>query len=206
MSSCKVEVANIHGNRYLVFTELIFNFAGFLIGIVNYLEQYSIPFNGLKQGTHKFDFEIGKKFFEQYEHTQVKEGSIAVTVVMEKEERLFDLHFTLQGEVNVPCDRCNENVTIKVDGTQRLLVKLGDGYFEESEDVQVIPESDHKIELASFLYEYVHLMLPYRRVHPENEDGESECDPEVIRRIAELNEHHEPDPRWEVLGKLKEKL
>jgi uncharacterized metal-binding protein YceD (DUF177 family) len=187
----------------LVFTELIFNFAGFLKGIVKTLEQYSIPFSGLKQGTHTFDFTVGKKFFEQFERTEIKDGNIDVVVVMEKEERLFDLHFTIKGTVMVSCDRCDENIWIPVEGTQRLLVKLGDSYFEESEDVQVIPETDHKLELGTFIYEYIHLMLPARRVHPEDENGESQCDPEIIRRLTELNEHHEPDPRWEILGKLK---
>lgn len=189
----------------MVFTELIFNFAGFLKGIVNYLEQYSIPFSGLKPGTHVFDFTVGKKFFEQFEQSEIGDGDIDIVVVMEKEERLFDLHFTLKGTVMVSCDRCNENIWIAINGNQRLLVKLGDSYFEESEDVQVIPETDHQIDLANFLYEYIHLMLPARRVHPEDEEGESQCDPEIIRRMTELNEHKEPDPRWEILNKLKEK-
>ncbi len=172
--------------------------------MVNYPEQYDIPFSGLKQGTHLFDFLIGKKFFEQFESSEISDGEVAVAVTMQKEDRLFDLHFTLKGTVTVPCDRCNENIGVAIDGTQRLLVKLGSGYFEESEDVQVIPETDHRLALAGFLYEYVLLMLPARRVHPEDENGESLCNLEIIRRLNELNERHDPDPRWEILNKLKE--
>jgi len=189
----------------LVFTKLIFNFAGFLKGIVNYLEQYNIPFTGLKPGTHTFEFLVDGKFFEQFEHTGITAGEVFVGVTMEKEERLFDLHFTLQGRVMVPCDRCNENVGVEIDGTERLLVKLGDRYFEESEQVQIIPESAHKIELAPFIYEFVYLLIPARRVHPEDENGVSRCDPAVLKKLKELNEQHTVDPRWEVLAKLKDK-
>lgn len=188
----------------MVFTELIFNFARFLKGIVKTLEQYNIPFSGLKPGTHIFDFSIDGNFFEQFEYPGIKDGLVSVTVTMEKEERLFDLHFHLKGEVMVPCDRCNEMIWMPIEGTQRLLVKLGEGYLEESEDVQVIPETENKIELANFIYEYIVLMLPARRVHPEDENGVSLCDPEIIKKLAQLTEHHEPDPRWEILNKLKE--
>ena len=173
-------------------------------GIVNYLEQYNIPFSGLKPGSYTFDFHIDGKFFELFEQSEIKEGNVAVEVIMDKEERLFDLHFKLKGRVIVPCDRCLEDIPVEIEGSQRLLVKIGDKYLEESEEVQVIPDSDHKIELGSFLYEYIVLMLPARRVHPDDENGESMCNPEVIRKLNELNEHHEPDLRWDILNKLKD--
>jgi uncharacterized protein len=172
---------------------------------VKYLDQYSIAFSGLKPGAHTFEFEAGKKFFEQFKHSEITEGAVAVKVILEKEERLFDLHFDLEGVVEVACDRCNLSLEIEVKGTERLVVKLGDRFEEESESVQVIPESDHKIDLASFIYEYIHLLLPARRVHPDDEKGKSLCDPEVIKKLNELNEHHEPDLRWEALKSLKNK-
>lgn len=173
-------------------------------GIVKTLESYNIPFSGLKPGTHIFDFSIDGEFFAHFEQSEIKDGEVAVTVTMEKEERLFDLHFLLKGRVLVPCDRCNELFWMPIEGTQRLLVKLGPAYLEESEDVQVIPETDNKIELANFIYEYIVLMLPARRVHPDDEHGVSQCNPEVLQKLAQLTEKHEPDPRWEILNKLKD--
>ncbi len=144
-------------------------------------------------------------FFEQVEDTEIQGGSVSVAVVMAREERMLDLHFTIAGKVTVLCDRCNEPVEVEVNGKERLIVKLGDRYFEESEDVQVIPDTAHQVELSPFIYEYIHLLMPVRRVHPDDEQGNSRCNPEVIKKLNELGERHMQDPRWEVLTQLKKK-
>jgi uncharacterized metal-binding protein YceD (DUF177 family) len=195
----------IEGNRYLVFIKLIFNFADFFRGNVNHPDQYQIAFTGLNSGTHTFDFQVGDKFFEQVEDAEITGGQVAVMVTMVKEERMMDLHLEINGKVSVPCDRCNELIDVEVNGHERLIIKLGDRYFEESEDVQVIPDTAHKFDLSPFLYEYIHLLLPIRRVHPEDEEGNSQCDPEIMKKLKELSESHIQDPRWDALNQLKEK-
>ena len=165
---------------------------------------YNIVFSGLNPGTHIFDFKIGEKFFEGIEDTDIIGGDVSVNVTMIRDERMMDMHFVFDGFVIVPCDRCLEPIEMEVGGSERLIVKLGDRYFEESEDVQIIPETDHQIDLRPFMYEYIYLSLPARRVHEEDENGESLCDPEVIKKLEELTHHTAPDPRWEVLKNLKE--
>jgi len=199
-----MNLTNIGGNRYLVFIKLIFNFARFFKCNVNKADQYQVAFSGLNPGSHIFDFEIGDAFFEDIQDAEISGGAVAVQVVMVKEERMMDLHLTISGVVKVPCDRCNELMDLAISGNERLIVKLGEDFFEESEDIQVIPETSHQFDLAPFLYEYIHLLMPVRRVHPEEGEGENHCDPEVIKRLSELSEHHNPDPRWEVLNRLKE--
>jgi len=190
--------------RYLVFIKLIFNFADFFRGNVNHPDQYQIAFSGLNPGTHLFDFQIGDSFFEQLQDAEIKGGQVSVIVTMAKEERMMDLYLEISGQVRVACDRCNELMDMEVDGRERLIIKLGDHYYEESEDVQVIPDTAHQFDLGPFMYEYIHLLLPIRRVHPEDEAGNSQCDPEIIRKLKELSESHMPDPRWEALKKLKD--
>ncbi|MCK9203534.1 MAG: DUF177 domain-containing protein [Bacteroidales bacterium] len=189
----------------MVITKLIFTFATFLREVekLNFAGQYEVLFTGLKPGEYFFDFQIGRTFFENSESDGIKDGEVRVRVRMDREERMMDLHFHIEGKVNVPCDRCNEPMDIEIAGEERLIIKLGDRYFEESEDVQIIPETDNKIDLGPFIYEYIYLLLPARRVHPDDESGNSTCNPEVLRRLKELSENHVPDPRWEVLNKLK---
>jgi uncharacterized protein len=189
----------------LVFIKLIFNFAGFFSRNVNRTDQYQIAFSGLNSGTHKFDFQVGDKFFEQVEDNEITGGKVSVSVTMAKEERMMDLHLEIEGSVVVPCDRCNELMDVEVNGKERLIIKLGDHYHEESEDVQVIPESASQFDLSPFIYEYIHLLLPIRRVHPEDEKGNSQCDPVIINKLKELNEKHIQDPRWDALNQLKKK-
>jgi uncharacterized protein len=189
----------------LVFIKLIFNFADFFRGNVNHPDQYQIAFSGLNPGTHTFDFQVGDKFFEQVEDADIAGGKVSVRVTMAREERMMDLHLEIGGMVKVPCDRCNELMDVEVSGNERLIVKLGDHYYEESEDVQVIPDTAHQFDLSPFLYEYIHLLLPIRRVHAEDEKGNSQCDPLILKKLKELSEHHMQDPRWEALGQLKNK-
>ncbi len=195
----------IEGNRYLVFIKLIFNFADFFSVKVNQADQYQIAFSGLNPGMHQFDFQIGDTFFELVDDAEITGGDVTVNVMMAREERMMDLHLEISGKVRVPCDRCNELIEVDVNGSERLIIKLGDHYYEESEDVQVIPDTAHQFDLSPFLYEYIHLLLPIRRVHPEDKKGNSQCNPDVILKLKELSERHIQDPRWEVLNQLKKK-
>ena len=192
-------------NRYLVFIKLIFNFADFFSVKVNQADQYQIAFSGLNPGMHQFDFQIGDTFFELVDDAEITGGDVTVNVMMAREERMMDLHLEISGKVRVPCDRCNELIEVDVNGSERLIIKLGDHYYEESEDVQVIPDTAHQFDLSPFLYEYIHLLLPIRRVHPEDKKGNSQCNPDVILKLKELSERHIQDPRWEVLNQLKKK-
>ena len=169
-------------------------------------EQYQIAFSGLKPGTHVFDFNVGKPFFDQVEDTDIRDGKVAVTVTMAKEERMMDLHFSIRGTVMVTCDRCNELMEIGVEGHERLIVKYGDRYYEESEDIQIIPETAHQFNLSPFIYEYIHLLLPFRRIHPEDLDGTPGCNPEILKKLEEKQDESRVDPRWEVLENLRKKL
>jgi uncharacterized protein len=191
-------------NTYLVVTRLNVNFADFL-GEVNSQDKYCIPFKGLKPGVHPFDFEIGDTFFDSFPESQIHKGAVSVHVKFEKEERMLILHFTLQGIAVVPCDRCNEPMQVKISGTERLIMKFGEVYQEQSDEVLIIPEMSHQVDLAPFIYEYIHLLLPMRKVHGEDAADGTTCDPSVIKKLEELNRKTDTDPRWEALSKLKEK-
>jgi len=172
---------------------------------VDWREQFIIPFSGLKLGIHQFDLKIDNTFFDHYEYAEIKSGSVKIHLDLEKKERMLIFDFTINGTVSLPCDRCGEPIDIVIRGKEGLIVKLGIKYIEESEDVLIIPETDKMFDVSSFLYEIMHLILPAKRVHPDNIDGESQCNPEVLKKLNELSGHHSPDPRWEVLNKLKNK-
>jgi uncharacterized protein len=82
-------------------------------------------------------------------------------------------------------------------------VKFGSGFFEEDDEIQVIPEGETHFDVSPFIYEYIHLLLPIRKVHPEDENGESRCNGEVVGRLDAPLADPEPDPRWEALKKLR---
>lgn len=163
-----------------------------------------IPFRGMKPGIHPFDFEIGDSFFEGYPESQVRKGLVSVHLDFEREERMLILNFTLKGSAEVPCDRCNDPVTVLVNGKERLIMKFGEAYQEQSDEVVIIPETIAQVDVASYLYEYIHLLLPLRRVHGEPGTKGGQCNPAVLQKLNELNEKSAMDPRWDALSKLKE--
>ncbi len=117
---------------------------------------------------------------------------------MIKESTLLDLHFKLSGDFEVMCDRCLGNYMQPINGDFRLIVKFGEDYKEESDDVVVIPQTESRIDIGQYIYEYVNLLLPIKKIHLKSED----CDPEMIEK---MNTHskQEVDPRWEALKNIK---
>ncbi len=166
------------------------------------LQEFVIPFLGLKEGVHDYAFDIDAEFFESFEYSEVKQGDLHVDVSMERKERMLIFNFSISGMVQVPCDRCLAPLDLSIEGTDRLIVKFGQEWMEESDEILIIPETDSRIDISSFIYEYIMLKLPYKRVHPEGEDL---CDPTVVDKLEQHTES-ETDPRWEALKDLKNKL
>ena len=68
------------------------------------LKQYIIPFIGLKQGKHLFNYEIDNTFFEAFGFNEFNNSSLQVTLVFEKKTTFFELNSEVIGTVNVDCD------------------------------------------------------------------------------------------------------
>jgi uncharacterized protein len=169
---------------------------------LDYLRQYVIHFSGLSTGNHQFEFEIGTKFFESIEYSELSTGDLEVTVEMEKEENLLRFDFHFEGSVDVQCDRCGDDFSLPLQGSDQLIVKYGDGYVEEDDNILIIPHSEHQINISHFIYEMIILSLPFQRIHPLDNEGNSLCDPEQIRKLEEFKAPETTDPRWDSLRGL----
>lgn len=169
---------------------------------MNRLKEYSIQFVGLELGNHEFEFQVNDSFFENFEFSLIQHGKVYVKVDLEKMERMMIFNISIEGEILVTCDRCTCEFNFPLSDTQRLIVKLGAEYLEESEDVVVIPETEHQFDLSAYIYEFIHLALPARLIHPDDENGNSTCDPDMLRLLKTLSATETADPRWEVLKKL----
>lgn len=172
------------------------------------LSQYDIHFSGLKPGKYEFEFEIKTDFFSYFENQDIIEADISVLVNFEKNERYLALEFDLQGVVQTTCDRCLDNLELEIDYTPSLYVNFGDETSDltDIDDTMILARSEDKIELAKHLYDYICLNLPIQKVHPEDEDGESTCNKEMIEKIEKYQlgntESDETDPRWDKLKNL----
>ena len=165
---------------------------------------YTIPLSGLKEGRNTIDFEIGKEFFEKFEESEVKEGSLIASVEIDKTSTHVDLCVRISGNVRICCDRCLEVFFQPVIWENRLLVKFGKSIDDIDPDIILVPSSDHELDLQQHLYEFIHLALPIKRVHPADNKGNNTCDPGMLKKLEEfiVEEEIENDPRWDELKKL----
>ena len=161
-------------------------------------EEFNIPFKGLSIGNHSYNYKIDNQFFESFEYFESERGNLIVHLDLVKESNLMDLHFHLKGNVTMQCDRCLNTFSIPVEGDFRLVVKFGDHFEEESDEVIVLPTTENRLDVNQLIFEYINLLLPLQKVHKDIKD----CDPEMIKKL-ELHQKSENDSRWDALKNIK---
>jgi uncharacterized protein len=164
------------------------------------LKQFTIPFHGLKQGEHRFEYSINELFFEELGYSDIKQGNFKIDLLLLKQASMMTLDFEIAGEMSAICDRCLEEMVLAVNSEQKLFIKFGDETHEETDEVFVLSRSEQEINVAQFIYEYVILSIPTVIAHPEGE-----CDPEIEKKLQELKPKSSDtnDPRWDILKKFK---
>lgn len=173
------------------------------------LKDFTIPFIGLKLGKHPFHFEITNTFFEHFEYEEFNDTNIKLDVLLDKKTTLLEFTLTFSGIVNVQCDVTNEPFNQDISGSYHFVVKFGDEYNDENEDLLIIPHGSYEVNIQQYVYESIVLSLPSRFIHPGIEDGTLESD--ILDKLEELSpkqlketveEGDEVDPRWDKLKKL----
>ncbi len=165
---------------------------------------FKLPISGLKEGHHFYDFEIGNKFFEEFEESEIKEGDLSVRVELDKRSSHFDLVVKISGRVRICCDRCLEMFFHPVECENKLLIKFGKVWDDSDPDIIIIPADEPELDIEQYLYEFIHLALPIKRIHPPDATGASTCNPEMLNKLNQhlVNENKLNDPRWDELKKL----
>ncbi len=171
------------------------------------LSDYSIKFEGLKQGTHLFEFDVDNAFFEEFDCFEFKDTAIAVGLEFEKQSTIMVLTFDFLGAVTVPCDRCLDDVEVEVSGEERLIVKFGNEEYDDTEEILMLPVHEYELNVAKYIYEFININIPQKRIHDEGL-----CNQDVISKLEkvapaakeeESDNEIEVDPRWASLQDIK---
>ena len=169
---------------------------------MNFLKQLVIPFSGLGLGDHNFQFIITDEFFEHFEYSEIENADITVNVVLDKQTSMMVLNFDINGKVDFICDRCQDSFSHKIEGNERLIIKFSEEHSELSDDLIILPLSENKINLGQHIFEYINLLFPYKRVHPDDEEGNSLCNKEMLNKLKSMEKTEQTDPRWDALKKI----
>ena len=68
------------------------------------MKEFKIPFVGLKEGKHNFEFRITKAFFDFFEYDEFNDVAIDISLELIKTSTLMELVFNAKGTINVNCD------------------------------------------------------------------------------------------------------
>jgi uncharacterized protein len=174
---------------------------------LSFLKQFAINYANLNPGEYSFEFIIDERFFEKFNESEIKKGRLDTKILLQKYDRILSFNFIIKGKVNLVCDRCLDNFDFNIDTENKLIVKFNSVRKEESDEMITIPESDNEINIAQFIYEFIHLALPLKRVHPTDKNGKTLCNKDIITKLEEhknkKSTDDETDPRWEALKKIK---
>jgi len=163
-----------------------------------------ISFFGLNEGIHYFEYKIENQFFEAFEYDEYLDSKILVNLEFIKKTTLLELNFSAKGSLKIACDVSNEPYDQQINGELSVIVKFGEVYNDDNEEIIVIPHGEYQINVAQFIYEMIVLAVPSKRIHPGIEDGTLQSP--VLKKLNELQQKNknsdEIDPRWEELKKL----
>lgn len=128
-------------------------------------DQYKIILKTLPGGTHTYEYLLDTDYFRKIDSPEVERGKVNAIVTVKNTDNEFEIRFQLEGIIQIPCDRCLDDMDWPISQKSRLIVKLGKTYSEESDEIIVIPEDEGEINLAWFLYEFIALSIPVKHVH-----------------------------------------
>jgi uncharacterized metal-binding protein YceD (DUF177 family) len=168
---------------------------------VDLLRIFDIPFIGLTEGEHSYDYTLNGAFFEEFGNEDLKESSFKVDVVLNKKPTFMELSIHFSGSCTVPCDRCDAPLEVPLKGDSFIVVRFGDGP-DDDDEVIYIPHHATQVNIAQPLFESIAVTLPAKRKHKKKD-----CDPKAIETLEQLNRssEEESDPRWDALKVLKNK-
>ena len=168
------------------------------------LSPYLIKFSGLKEGTHLFNYELGNKFFKNFDYYDFLDAKLFARLDLEKQPTLLNLKFSFNGEIKGQCDVSMESFDLKLETEHAVVVKFKDDIISTDDKVIFMPVGSHSIDVSHLIYESIILAVPQKKVHPGIENGSLKS--EIVEKLEELrpkkNFNEKTDPRWDKLKDL----
>jgi uncharacterized metal-binding protein YceD (DUF177 family) len=162
--------------------------------------EYDIQLLKLKNGEHEFEFEFSSTFFSMFPESLIEHGEGEALIKLVKRETMLEFSFDIRCEIKLICDVSLKEFKHPINLEKNLIVKLGDEDGDLGDDVMIIERNTPTFNVASFIYEYVTLEIPMKKVHP---DLENEDRPDMIYEDDSGEDEEWTDPRWEALKNIK---
>lgn len=175
---------------------------------------YRINIIGLSNKVHQFDYELDDSFFREYGTHLLPSGNFKVSVSLDKRETFLEAAVSVQGTARLVCDRSLEPFDYPIDTRRKVVFKYGEQDEEITDEIMIIQRDTAWIELGQYIYEFIALSVPLKKIHPRFADDDQEADDNREGRIVYTSgpaatdddpgdDNDEIDPRWNALKNLK---
>ena len=171
------------------------------------LSKYWIEIIHLKNQEYRYEFRIDDTFFAHFEESEIKKGSLECVIILRKTEGFIETTFQINGSVELECDRSLDKFDYPVHITRSLIFKFGEEDMEIDDEVEMISRNRQRIGMAQYIYEFITMNIPMRRLHPRYTDEAKDQEEKLYYSSADQSESPDLggdiDPRWEALKKLR---
>jgi len=162
---------------------------------------YNIDIFKLSNGSHHYEFDFDDSFFSMFEEPLVEKGSGVINLILTKTHSFIELSFDIKGKIELICDRSLDPFWYSLELNDKLMLKYGDTWEEISDEVIMMPRDEQTINVAQYVYEFIGVAVPMRKLHPKFKDDDSEEDNVYYSSDSDDESDNSIDPRW---GKLKD--
>ncbi len=190
-------------------------------------DPYKIDLKNMSSEIQVIDYKLDNIFFINIGSEDVQKGKVNVNLTIKKTLMMYEFNFQIEGVISIPCDRCLDEMDFPIATNNKLIVKLGKEYSEESDEIVIIPEDEGEINLAWFIYEFIVLTIPIKHVHApgkcnktmtsklkkhapkgsgseEDDDFDSVMEDNIVITDSDEDDKYSTDPRWDALKGLAE--
>jgi len=170
-------------------------------------ETLCVDLKGLTDEKSVFNYALDDDYFKAIDVPDIKKGKVECSLVINKMSTFFELNFHIEGIVQIPCDRCLDDMDQEVCSDEKLIAKFGEEYSEE-DDYVTVPEDEGILDLSWFIYEFIALNIPIKHVHASglcNAAMMKVLEEHTITRSDGEDGEKPVDPRWSKLSELLNK-
>jgi uncharacterized metal-binding protein YceD (DUF177 family) len=175
-------------------------------------KEFDVDLVSLSNKQHDYQYVVDNSFFALFENSLVQVGTCKIKVELNKSETMLICYFDITGTIQLTCDRSLDLFDYPIQSKERIIFKYGEETKELSDEIIVIPRDLPTLNVAQFIYEFIGLCVPIKKLHPrylseQQQDDDLEDNGILVyssenSEEEETNKNEEIDPRWEDLKKL----
>lgn len=143
--------------------------------------KYTITVSGLDIGLHTYKFNLDDGFLSDFQHPDVFGGNVKAQVELNKKTDVIEAVIEIFGTLQVECDRCLDLFDLPVENSETIIYTIGKQPNYENEEVTILPKEQSEIDFSQLLYEISVTQIPISKTHPDDANGKSTCNAEMLR-------------------------